>query len=149
MGNIKVAHYIIQQGLPNIMTLPAGAKVLTESTLTQMVEQFLVWYASILFSIVEYQKDPSLDTQHKISSLAHKTWRLAQRKKKAKADERYEIGKKLHKDETSRKRSFREMSTAEQQILEDFRSSKIWKEWNDAQWTQAKFECKVLFLKEY
>ena len=58
-------------------------------------------------------------------------------------------GKKIHEAERSRKRKIHEMSTAEQQILEDFRSGKIWKEWNDAQWTQPKFECKVLFLKEY
>ena len=72
MGHLMVAKYIFQRGLPNIMTLPADAKVLTESTLTQMVEQLLVWYASILFSIVEYQKDPSIETQHKISSLAQR-----------------------------------------------------------------------------
>ena len=90
-----------------------------------------------------------METQHKISSLAHKEWRLAQHKKKEKADERYEIGKKLHKDETSRKRSFREMSTAEQHLLQDFRAGKIWEEWKDTQWTRPKFECKVLYLKEY
>ena len=58
LGSANVMRYIWKHGIPKIMTLPPHTKLLTKETLRQMIEQLLTWYASILYSIVEYEKDP-------------------------------------------------------------------------------------------
>ena len=150
LGNINVARYIWEHGIPNIMTLPPHVKVLTKETLKQMIEQLMTWHASILYSIVEYEKDPGMEIAHRTSALEETEWRSIHRNEKQEARAHMERGRELHMDEQSRKRRFGEMSVAEQQILQDFRTGKAAKRYHHVQRPRPRqFQGKVLYMPRY
>ena len=150
MGSANVWRYIFKHGIPNIMTLPPHTKVLTKETLKQMIEQLLTWYASILYSIVEYENDPRMELAHKTSALEETEWRSRQRSERETARTYMERGEKLNMDVQSRKRHFSQISVEEQQILKDYRTGKAAKIFHDLQKPGAhSLETKVLYMPEY
>ena len=96
MGHIMVPRYIWQHGIPDIMLLPPDAEELTKVRLLQMVQQFLTWHASILFSVTEYEKHSAMEIERIISAKEEKEWHCGGH-------------------EQSRKRSYPETSPTEQQ----------------------------------
>ena len=115
-----------------------------------MIEQLMTWHASILYSIVEYEKDPGMEIAHRTSALEETEWRSRQRNEKDKARAYMERGQKLNMDVQSRKRCFSQMSGEERQILRDYRTGEAAKRYHHLQKPRPRrFEGKVLCMPEY
>ena len=89
----------------------------------------MTWHVSLLQSLLEHQQHPDVIMARRLSDLDQKEWQRQRRLSKMKAKERMNHGASLVEQRDSGKRKFDDMSTAEQQILEDFdtlRGKMLW-----------------------
>ena len=84
----------------------------------------MTWHVSLLQSLLEHQQHPDVIMARRLSDLDQKEWQRQRRLSKMKAKERMNHGAFLVEQRDSPKRKFDDMSTAEQQILEDFETPK-------------------------
>ena len=87
--------------------------------LQNMLEELMIWHASLLQSILERQNHPDMANARKLAALDQKMWQMHRRQRKWEAKQRVVQGRHLVKARDSGKRKFEDMSATEQQVLED------------------------------
>ena len=130
LGDARVAYFIFNHGLPQLLDPPLGEKAPGKAMLQNMLEELMAWHASLLQSILERQNHPDMANERKLAALDQKMWQRHRRERKSEAKQQMVQGRRLVKERDSRKRNFEDMSAAEQQLLEDFetgRSAKRYK----------------------
>ena len=84
----------------------------------------MTWHVSLLQSLLEHQQHPDVIMARRLSDLDQKEWQRQRRLSKMKAKERMNHGALLVEERDNHKRKFDDMSTEEQQMLEDFETPK-------------------------
>ena len=84
-----------------------------------MLEEFMIWHASLLQSLLDRQENPDMKYVRRLSALNEQKWQRQRREEKNKVKERIDEGVRLSAQRDSRKRKFEEMSATELQTLED------------------------------
>ena len=88
--------------------------------LQNMLEDLMIWHASLLQSILDCQGHPNMQIARRLSSLDHKLWQKQRRERLLETKWQMTQGARLQKQRDSGKRTFDNMSATEQPILEDF-----------------------------
>ena len=133
LGDHRVAYYIFEHGVPTLLDPPLQRKLpdCYKALLQNMLEEFMMWHASLLRWLLARQKDPNTIIAQRLSDLDQKEWQTQRRRKKHEAQQRLSQGTRLAKLRDSGDKEFDDMSATEQQILEDFdckRSQKLHEE---------------------
>ena len=128
LGDSKVAYFIFNHGVPALLDLPLKRKAEGKAMLQNMLEEFMIWHASLLQSILEHQKHPDMANARKLSSLDQKIWQEHRRVRKCEAKQRMVQGTHLKQERESGKRKFEDMSATEQQVLKEFDTGKCAKQ---------------------
>ena len=124
LGNVHVAYFILNRGLPPLFDAPLRKQQLDNKLLDQMLEEGMHWYASLLHSILERENHPDMADARKLGTLDQHAWRQQRQEIKRQAKQRMAQGKSLAKVRDDKKRSYFDMSATEQQILEDYDTRK-------------------------
>lgn len=124
LGDARVAYFIFNHGLPALLDVPLRRKLPSEAMLQNMLEELMIWHASLLQSIIERQNHPDMANARKLAALDQKIWQRYRRERKSEAKQRMVQGSHLVKERDSGKRNFEDMSATEQQVLEDFDTGK-------------------------
>ena len=124
LGDARVAYFIFNHGIPRILDVPLRRKLPSEAMLQNMLEELMIWHASLLQSIIERQNHPDMANARKLAALDQKIWQRYRRERKSEAKQRMVQGSHLVKERDSGKRNFEDMSATEQQVLEDFDTGK-------------------------
>ena len=90
-----------------------------------MLEELMIWHASLLQSLLDRQENPDMKHVRRLSAPNEQKWQRQRREEKKK--ERIDEGVRLSAQRDSRKRKFEEMSATEQQNLEDYDTCKTHK----------------------
>ena len=120
LGDYRVAYFIFNNGLPEILDLDVGRRAPDKAMLQDMLEDVMIWHASLLHSILDRQGHPNMQIARRLSSLEHKMWQEKRRESLSEAKWQMAQGARLQKQRDSGKRTFDNMSATEQPILEDF-----------------------------
>ena len=96
------------------------SRVSLQVLLQDLLEELMIWYASVLKCLVEHSKDPKTILARKLSDLNQKPWQAERRNKKTEAREQMRHGKHLAELRDSDRKRFHELSATEQRDLEDF-----------------------------
>ena len=96
----------------------------SKALLQNMLEEVMIWHASMLHSLLERQKHPDVIMARRLSDLNKYEWQRQRRQRKEKVKQRMDRGAALMEQLNSRKRKFYDMTATEQQILEDFETKK-------------------------
>ena len=126
-GETNVAYFILNHGSPAIFGVPLRRKALTKAMFKNMLEELMIWHASLLQSLLDRQENPDMKHVRRLSALNEQKWQRQRREEKKKAKQRIDEGVRPSKQRDSRKRKFEEMSATEQQILEDYDTCKMHK----------------------
>ena len=127
-GETKVAYFILNHGTPAILDVPLRRKALTKAMFQDMLEELMIWHASLLQSLLDRQAHPDMNHVRRLSALNEEKWRMQRREEKRKAKRRICEGAHLREEIDSKKRKFEDMSATKQQILEDYDTRKTHKE---------------------
>ena len=111
-------------GVPAPLEELVGKKAPSKAMLHNMLEELMSWHAALLQSILEHHKHPDMATARKLASLDQNMWQVQRRQRKLEAKQRMVQGTRLMQKRDSGKRKFDDMSATQQQILEDFDTSK-------------------------
>ena len=141
LGDKKVAFVIWQHGLPSIADMGHATKRRgrghatkrpgrVECRLQSSVDECLKWYFSLANDILIHQTQEGFDAQLSASSLDKHERQRQQTRREAlqKVREALRLGEALAKERDDHKRSYDEMNSAEQQILEDFETGRTEKQ---------------------
>ena len=120
LGDVKVAYFIFNHGVPIVLDLPLRRKAPSKALLQSMLEELMTWHASLLQSILEHRETPLLSNQRKLADLDEAKWRTQRRTEKAKAKEQIMRGIHLRNDRDNYKRKFEDMSVTEERTMQDF-----------------------------
>jgi hypothetical protein len=124
LGDKKVAFFIWTHGLPGIFEASSDRTCkVGKAELESALDKGMTWYASLLQSAVDYERETQDETRHKHGQEHRKTAIQQIRKMLAK-------GKSLAEERDSSKRKFEDMSTKDQSILEDYETGKLEKRRN-------------------
>ena len=139
LGDRKVAFVIWQHGLPSIADMGHATKrpgrghatkrpgrVLDMGRLQGGLEECLKWFFCLANDIVIHQTQEGFDAQLSASSLDEQERQRQQTRREArrKVRDALRLGEALAQERDGHKRSYDEMNSAEQQILEDFETGR-------------------------
>ena len=124
LGHSKVAYFIFNHGLPDVLDLSFAKKAPGKAMLQNMLDELMIWYGSLLQSILEHESHPDMADARKQADLEQKMWRMQRKEKKLQAKQEMVQGSSLVKERDSGKRKFKDMSVTEQQVLEDYETNK-------------------------
>ena len=124
LGDARVANFLFNHPIPRLLDLPMRTNAPTKALLQNMLEEFMMWHASLLQSLLEQQQHSDVIMARRLSDLDQKQWQRQRRLCKKEAKQRMNYGASLAEQRDSRKRKFDDMSATEQQILEDFETDK-------------------------
>ena len=143
LGDRKVAFVIWQHGLPSIADMGHATKrpgrghatkrpgrVLDISRLQGGLEECLKWFFCLANDIVIHRAQEGFDAQLSASSLDEQERQRQQTRREArrKVRDALRLGEALAQERDDHKRSYDEMNSAEQQILEDFETGRTEKQ---------------------
>ena len=117
---MMVGMYILQYGVPTLLDAPLQRVRPTLAKLQSLLEELMIWYATMLNWIMEQQKDPNRIMSQKLSDLNQKEWKALRRHRKFEAEQLLRQGAHLAKQRDSKKRSYDHMSATEQRVLEEY-----------------------------
>ena len=101
----------------------------TKALLQSLLEEFMTWHASLLCWLLKKKNHPSTIKAQKLSALDEKEWQAERRRLKDKAHKQLKEGERL--DALRFKVNQNDMSATEQQILQDFDSGKLTKQYEE------------------
>ena len=143
LGDRKVAFVIWQHGLPSIADMGHATKrpgrghatkrpgrVLDMGRLQGGLEECLKWFFCLANDIVIHRAQEGFDAQLSASSLDEQERQRQQTRREArrKVRDALRLGEALAQERDDHKRSYDEMNSAEQQILEDFETGRTEKQ---------------------
>ena len=135
LGDKRVAFLIWQHGIPSIADMGHATerpgrghaterpgRVLDMDMLQSGLDECLQWYSCLANDIVVHQTQEGFDAQLSASSLDEQERQRQQTRREAlqKAQDALRLGAALAKKRDDRKRSYEDMSDAEQKILESY-----------------------------
>ena len=104
-----VGIYILQHGVPTLLDAPLQRVRPTPAKLQSLLEELMIWYATMLNYIMEQQKEE-----------ARVIAEALRRHRKFEAEQLLRQGAHLAKQRDSKKRSYDHMSATEQRVLEEY-----------------------------
>ena len=129
LGDPHAVFFIFTHGVPTLLD-PEKALYYIDRTrkvralLQNMLEDLMIWHASMLQSILERQQHPNTAIARMLSDPEQKQWQNERRENKAGAKQYMDHGERLVNQIDSGKRKAEHMSATEQQIIQDFQSRK-------------------------
>ena len=130
LGDAKVAYFIFNNGLPALLDMPLRGAVPTKAMLQNLLmDDLMVWHASLLQSILDHRNHPDMANARKLSALDQQKWQMQRRDKKRQAKLLMAHGSHLANERDSHKRKFEDMSGVEQQVLEEFETDRSAKQY--------------------
>ena len=126
-----VGIYILQHDVPTLLDAPLQRVRPTRAKLQSLLEELMIWYATMLNYIMEQQKDPNRIMSQKLSDLNQKEWKALRRHRKFEAEQLLRQGAHLAKQRDSKKRSYDHMSATEQRVLEEHDCGQLQKRRDD------------------
>ena len=130
LGDAKVAYYILNYGVPEVLNVPVRfKKVINKALLQNMLDEFMIWHCSLLQYIVQYKAHPDMAIALKLSDLNEGEWRETRQRLKNEARHRLKDGARLSKQKETGKRMWNEMSSTQKQLIEDYETKKSRKEY--------------------
>ena len=137
LGDPHAVFFIFTNGVPTLLDpekalydIERSRKV--KALLQNMLEDLMVWHASMLQSILERQQHPNTAIARRLSDPEQKQWQNERRENKAGAKQYMDHGERLVNQIDSGKRKAEHMSATEQQIIQDFQSRKSIKQHEQA-----------------
>ena len=82
LGETKVAYFILNHGIPEILDAPLRRKAPTKAMFQNMLEELMFWHASLLQSLLHRQENPDMNYVRKLSALNEKKWQMQRREEK-------------------------------------------------------------------
>ena len=82
LGHSKVAYFIFNHGLPDVLDLSFGKKPPGKAMLQNMLDELMIWYGSLLQSILERESHPDMANARKLADLDQKMWRMQRKEHK-------------------------------------------------------------------
>ena len=121
LGDKRIAILIWQHGLPSIIDPPAF-KALDMRMLQSSLNECLGWYASLANEIAAHRTQEGFDDQLSASSLDKEERQRQQKRREAvqKTRDALRLGATLAQQRDNNKRSYDDMDTTEQQMLEEY-----------------------------
>ena len=145
LGHSKVAYFIFNHGLPDVLDLSFGKKAPGKAMLQNMLDELMIWYGSLLQSILEPESHPDMANARKLADLDQKMWRMQRKERTLEAKQKMVQGSSRVKERDSGKRNFDDMPATEQQVLEDYETDKFAKRYQKECGKQLPlFRCKIL-----
>lgn len=131
LGDAKVAYYILNYGVPEVLNVPVRfKKVINKALLQNMLDEFMIWHCALLQYIVQYKADPHMAIALRLSDLNEGEWRETRQRLKNEARLRLKDGARLSKQKDTGKRMWGEMSSTEKQLIEDYETNKSKREYD-------------------
>ena len=131
LGDARVAHYILENGIPTLLDVPMLTHPLQKAKMETLLEELMVWHASMLQWLDKRQNHPNTIIARKLSDPNEKLWQAWRRRRKLQLEQQLRKGVFLaHLRDTNVKR-FRDMSAIEQRVLEDHDNGKLRKRYDD------------------
>ena len=130
LGDARVAHYILENGIPTLLDVPMLTHPLQKAKMETLLEELMVWHASMLQWLDKRQNHPHTIIARKLSDPNEKLWQEWRRRRKLQLEQQLRKGVFLaHLRDTNVKR-FRDMSAIEQRVLEDHDNGKLRKRYD-------------------
>ena len=131
LGDAKVASYIFECGIPTLLDADLLRHPLQGANMATMLEELMMWHASLLQWLDKRQNHPHTIIARKLSDPNEKLWQAWRRRRKLQLEQQLRKGVFLaHLRDTNVKR-FRDMSAIEQRVLEDHDNGKLRKRYDD------------------
>ena len=131
LGDAKVASYIFECGIPTLLDADLLRHPLQRANMETMLEELMMWHASLLQWLDKRQNHPNTIIARKLSDPNEKLWQAWRRRRKLQLEQQLRKGVFLaHLRDTNVKR-FRDMSAIEQRVLEDHDNGKLRKRYDD------------------
>jgi hypothetical protein len=125
MGDSKVAMYILDRGVPELLDPPLLRKPVKAALLQNMLDEFMTWYGTLLRWLAAQDTDPNTIFARKLSDLNLKQWQAERRRRKSEAQLDLRHGVHLAELRDGNKKRPHDLSATEQRVLEDFDSGKF------------------------
>jgi hypothetical protein len=125
LGDKKVAFFIWTHGLPGIFDASSDRNCkVGKAELERALDKGMTWYASLLQSAVEYERETEAEKRHQCEGQEQRKAAIQQLRKMLTK------GKSLAEERDSSKRKFEDMCTKDQTLLEDYETGKLKKQRN-------------------
>ena len=138
LGDARIALYILEHGIPTLLDAPLQRQPPQRAAMETMLEELMIWHASLLQWLVERQNDPNTIIAQKLSDLDQKQWQTERRRRKWELQQQLRQGAHLAKLRDTNRKRFHDMSAREQRVLEDYDSGKLQKHHDDVRIRQRK-----------
>ena len=127
LGDSRVAHYIFDNGIPTLLDVSLLRHPLQKAKMETMLEELMVWHASMLQWLDNRQNDPDTIIAQKLSDLRQDQWQADRRHRKKELQQQLRQGEHLAKLRDSKQKRVHEMSATEQRVLEDYETGEVQK----------------------
>ena len=131
LGDARVALYILEHGIPTLLDAPLLRHPLQRAAMETMLEELMMWHASLLKWLDNRQNDPNTIIARKLSDLNQKQWQAERRHRKLELQQQLRQGAHLAKLRDTNRKRFHDMSATEQRVLEDYDCGKLQKRHDD------------------
>jgi hypothetical protein len=125
MGDSKVAMYILDRGVPELLVPPVLRKPVKQELLQPMLDEFMTWYGTLLRWLAERDTDPNTIIARKLSDLNLKQWQSERRRRKYEAQLDLRHGAHLAELRYGNNKRSHDLSATEQRVVEDFECGKL------------------------
>ena len=120
LGDSRVAHYILENGIPTLLDVPQLRHPLQKAKMETMLEELMVWHASMLKWLDNRQNDADTIIAQKLSDPRQDQWQADRRHRKKELQQQLRQGEHLAKLRDSNRKRVHEMSATEQRVLADY-----------------------------
>ena len=125
LGDARVGQFILNNGIPNFLREHTRYKKgINKALLENMLDELMQWHASLLEYIVKKKEDPNMAIAKRLSDIDEGEWREQRRQMRDDARNRLRMGEYLSKLKEKGKRKWDNMSSGQQQCIEDFETLK-------------------------
>ena len=97
LGHARVALYIFKHGVPELFNLPFRRQAPTRALLQSMLQDFMTWHASLLYSILRRPNHPGRANARMLAALGQTKWWMHGREDKETKDKVVEKDKYFKK----------------------------------------------------
>jgi len=97
LGHARVAFYIFKHGVPDLFNLPFRRQAPTRALLQSMLQDFMTWHASLLYSILRRPNHPGRANARMLAALGQTKWWMHRREDKETKDKVVEKDKDFKK----------------------------------------------------
>ena len=136
LGDAKVAFYIFENGIPTLLDADMLKQPLHTGTryaswdIETMLEEFMIWHASLLQWLDERQNHPNTIMARKLSDPNEKNWQEWRRREKLHLEQELRHGLYLANLIEGGVKRVHDMSAEEQRVLEDHDNGKLRKRYD-------------------